>query len=679
MSELVDRPADGAGIAVAPTEEPRRAGARSARPRRTVLCSLGAGTHGTLAQIATPSLQRFAARHGYDLELGDRPIDPERPVSWSKIPLIRRLLDAYDSVVWVDGDAVVDSSRDIVDDTPDDRFLWMTMHHYDGAEQPNAGVLVVHAGDEASRFLDEVWRSEHLIEHPWWEQAAILELLGYDVSVPGQAIMGTPTPWFERVGWLSTEWNSIVQDPHPNPRIRHYPGIPFDVRLATMTRDARVLVGSDQSGPALPRVSIVLPLGDVSVEQAFVSLASLAASSQDVELVLVDDASGLEGVMAAVSGDVRVVRHRQPLGVGMCWADGVQAATGDVVVLLDGPVVLDQRCVAALVRSVGTEGAVATATAVGDGALAPWQASVLACARRDAVLAGLPLAVRHRDAIGDLCLRLARLGRRVVPVVDAVAAPPAAMGPSAPPVEQPARWALTMARAAYATTLDGVPTREELPAVLEARGLRGVGVEVGVQTGLFSHHLLAHWGGRRLVSIDPWEAAPPDDYHDVANVDQATQDARYAETLQRLAVFGDRSQVLRARSIDAAGRFADASLDFVYLDARHDHASVTADLHAWVPKVRPGGIVAGHDYLDGELPEGTFGVQSAVDAYFGALGAAVAATTMDLPWRSWLVAVPVAGWSRPLPGRALPTVRTGSGEPAPSSGIVVGASAGPQG
>jgi len=640
------------GGATAPAVAASAAGercVRAVRARRTVLCSLGAGAHGTLSHLATPSLERFAARHGYDLEIVDRPIDRDRPAAWSKILLIRRLLDAYDTVVWVDGDAViVDAGRDIVQDASDDRFLWLTMHHYEGGEQPNTGVLVVHAGDEACRFLQAVWRCEHLIEHPWWEQAAILELLGYDVSVPGRATMGTPTPWFERVGWLGTEWNSILQDPHPTPRIRHYPGMPFDVRLTMMSRDARTSGAFVEPGTDPRPVSVVLPLGDSGVEQAFTCLASLAASTRDVELIIVDDASGLEGVMASVSGDVRVVRHQQQLGVGMCWADGVEAATRDVVLLLDGPVVLDRRCVEALERVVATEGVVATATAVGDGALPPWQASVLACARRDAVVAGLPVAVRPRDAMGELCLRLSRLGRGVTSVVEAVAAPLAAMGRPIPAAQQPARWVSAMARATYVTTLDGVPTRDELPAVLEARGLRGVGVEVGVQTGLFSHHLLTHWGGRRLVSVDPWEAAPPGDYRDVANVDQATQDARYTETLRRLAVFGDRSQVVRARSVEAAGRFDDASLDFVYLDARHDHASVLADLHAWVPKVRPGGIVAGHNYLDGDLPEGTFGVKSAVDEYFGALGVPVAATTMDLPWQSWLVAVPGDGWPRPL-------------------------------
>merc|ERR1711907_912810 len=41
-------------------------------------------------------------------------------------------------------------------------------------------------------------------------------------------------------------------------------------------------------------------------------------------------------------------------------------------------------------------------------------------------------------------------------------------------------------------------------------------------------------------------------------------------------------------------------------DARHDFAGVVADIRAWWPKVRMGGIFAGHDFVDGEFPEGDF-------------------------------------------------------------------------
>jgi predicted O-methyltransferase YrrM len=65
-------------------------------------------------------------------------------------------------------------------------------------------------------------------------------------------------------------------------------------------------------------------------------------------------------------------------------------------------------------------------------------------------------------------------------------------------------------------------------------------------------------------------------------------------------------------SADAAAKFPDNWLDAVFIDADHSYAAVRRDIDAWLPKVRPGGIIAGHDYTL-ELP----GVIQAVTETFG--------------------------------------------------------------
>lgn len=70
---------------------------------------------------------------------------------------------------------------------------------------------------------------------------------------------------------------------------------------------------------------------------------------------------------------------------------------------------------------------------------------------------------------------------------------------------------------------------------------------------------------------------------------------------------------IRSDSSEAAGRYADGSLDFVFIDADHSEAAVACDLRAWWPKIKPGGWLAGHDYHE-------VGPQAAADAFAEAVG-----------------------------------------------------------
>lgn len=55
-------------------------------------------------------------------------------------------------------------------------------------------------------------------------------------------------------------------------------------------------------------------------------------------------------------------------------------------------------------------------------------------------------------------------------------------------------------------------------------------------------------------------------------------------------------QLLISDSVAAADFFADGSLAWVHIDARHEYESVVADIQAWAPKVTPGGWLSGDDY-----------------------------------------------------------------------------------
>ncbi|MBI3877069.1 MAG: class I SAM-dependent methyltransferase [Verrucomicrobia bacterium] len=180
--------------------------------------------------------------------------------------------------------------------------------------------------------------------------------------------------------------------------------------------------------------------------------------------------------------------------------------------------------------------------------------------------------------------------------------------------------------------------RVQLAALLNARGLLGTGVEVGVFAGEFSDYLLTHWRGRKLISIDPWQ------HWDAGYVDSSNRSAEEMEALhrtvsRRLQRHGERSEIWRTTSEAAARRIADASLDFVYLDAQHHAEAVRQDLRAWLSKLRPGALFAGHDYLDGEGPAGIFGVKTAVDEFVRENGLTLHITRSEA-WPTWFLFKP---------------------------------------
>jgi hypothetical protein len=187
------------------------------------------------------------------------------------------------------------------------------------------------------------------------------------------------------------------------------------------------------------------------------------------------------------------------------------------------------------------------------------------------------------------------------------------------------------------TVLERVRCREQIPFLLNHLGLLGIAVEVGVEWGHFSHHILRHWFGRLLYSVDPWIEQPSHQYNDLCNASAQVHEARFSYARALLQVHGPRSNVLRTFSGHASRCFSDATLDFVYLDGNHSFESVLSDLTNWYPKVRPGGLLCGHDYIDG-LGDAVYGVKSAVDFFFSGLRERVHLTQEPIA-KSWLVQV----------------------------------------
>lgn len=202
---------------------------------RSVICTLGVGPHTELLDIVRPALEAFATRHGHQIVEHRRSLAPERPPSWSKLVALHRLAHDFDRLIWIDADAiVVDDRRDLAAELRPGRRLGAVIHRYDGNAIPNLGVFVLRGGWRTRRLLERLWACNDLVDHPWWENAALLRLLGARTFEPVRVDRLALT----RLGVqeLDPSWNSIPDAPAANPRIVHLAGRSQAERVAELTR-----------------------------------------------------------------------------------------------------------------------------------------------------------------------------------------------------------------------------------------------------------------------------------------------------------------------------------------------------------------------------------------------------------------------------------------------------------
>ena len=156
-------------------------------------------------------------------------------------------------------------------------------------------------------------------------------------------------------------------------------------------------------------------------------------------------------------------------------------------------------------------------------------------------------------------------------------------------------------------------TRFDFPEFLAGIGLK-VGVEIGVSRGEMTEEFCK--AGLKLFGIDPWVPFPGQGR---CNLYQSTADIHLGITLDRMAPYIENGlcTFIKKTSMDALDDFQRGSLDFVYMDGRHEFPFIAEDVYYWSDKVRTGGIVAGHDYRNSgwRTKNTVYHVKAIIDAY----------------------------------------------------------------
>lgn len=147
------------------------------------------------------------------------------------------------------------------------------------------------------------------------------------------------------------------------------------------------------------------------------------------------------------------------------------------------------------------------------------------------------------------------------------------------------------------------------------------GVEIGVDRGNLSEFLLRHFPKLTLHMVDPWSAYPLESRYretgDRRSHRRESQWGRILRQVKRRTAFAKERRVLHQMlSLEAAPKIEDKSLDFIFIDGDHCYESVTEDIHAWLPKLKSGGLFGGHDWDNPRCGKIRDGVQRAVEECF---------------------------------------------------------------
>ncbi len=194
-----------------------------------------------LARISVPFMERYAAAHVLEFE----PIEFNGNLAgFEKLPPLLRLLRDGREVIWVDIDVLMLGSADLREDLPIDRPLCLAYHEGTNVLVPhyNTGVMVLRPDEALIELLDRAYRLgvARQVRHPWHDQAAILQILGYYSMIVNDKRADAPDPRYSAlIGRLDVDFNSIVGFCVGNdPQFHHYAGLRGMWREKVMRVDA---------------------------------------------------------------------------------------------------------------------------------------------------------------------------------------------------------------------------------------------------------------------------------------------------------------------------------------------------------------------------------------------------------------------------------------------------------
>lgn len=170
----------------------------------------------------------------------------------------------------------------------------------------------------------------------------------------------------------------------------------------------------------------------------------------------------------------------------------------------------------------------------------------------------------------------------------------------------------------YKNEIEGWMSPVELDWLYKTAKTMDSVAEIGSWKGKSTHALLSGCKGT-VTAIDHFKGSKGEEK---AHAEAKDRDI-FADFLANVGSFKN-LKVFKRKSLAAVNKFADKSVDMVFIDGEHTYEAVRDDIRAWTPKARK--LVCGHDY---NLPE----VKQAVQEAFGEVDTAGSIWIVDLEKR----------------------------------------------
>jgi hypothetical protein len=179
--------------------------------------------------ISSPILDKYCTKHNYEKHIYEIPDNYSRPVSWYKVEQLLNHINTNSGFsLWLDTDTIIINSDFKLDSiVSENKFIYISKD----MNNINAGVMMIKNNTYSYEFFQKVWGSTQFLNHIWWEQAAMIDLIDKNYMNINNHIKYIPQNIFNSYAYEYYGYPNHDGQVCKDSFILHCPGLPNNTRL----------------------------------------------------------------------------------------------------------------------------------------------------------------------------------------------------------------------------------------------------------------------------------------------------------------------------------------------------------------------------------------------------------------------------------------------------------------